>query len=90
MYDLHVKQVKRPPGKYEDLSAVTANAPATAAPDGRLKVYWGASVSPTGTAVLAHDAAAESKGGWVLLTDCKTVKQMTAEEFKAAPKAGKK
>jgi hypothetical protein len=89
MYELHVKQQKRPPAKFEDLSAVSANPPTSAA-DGRMKVFWGTSVSSSGTSILAHEADVAEKGGWVLLTDCKTVKKMSADEFKAAPKAGKK
>lgn len=89
MYDLHVKQVKRPPAKFDDLSAVTANPP-TSATDGRLRVFWGTPLSPSGTAVLAHETDAATKGGWVLLTDGKTVSKLTAAEFAAAPKAGKK
>ena len=39
--------------------------------------------------VVAYDKQAETAGGLVLLQDG-TVKQMTADEFKAAPKGGKK
>jgi hypothetical protein len=87
-YDLHVKEKKRPPAKFEDLSAVTANPPPSAT-DGRLKVFWGTSLAPNGTSILAHETEAGANGGWVLLTDGKTVKKMTAAEFAAAPKAKK-
>ncbi|MCU0702495.1 MAG: hypothetical protein MUF18_00700 [Fimbriiglobus sp.] len=88
IYDLHTKQMKRPPAKFDDLSAVSANPPVSAT-DGRLKVFWGTSLSASGTAILAHEATATEKGGWVLLTDGKTVKKMTAEEFAATAKAKK-
>lgn len=85
MYDLHAKQVKRPPAQFDDLATVTADPPQSAA-DGRLKVYWGTPVSAGGGVVLAHESDADSTGGWVLMTDCKTVKRMTAAEFKTTQK----
>jgi hypothetical protein len=63
--------------------------------NGSLVYYWGTPINPStpGAAnlVIAHEAEAESKGGWVLLQDG-TIKQMTADEFKAAskPTVGKK
>jgi hypothetical protein len=85
MYDLYAKQVKRPPAKFDDLATVTA-APPESASDGRLTVYWGTLVSPSGGVVLAHESTADTGGGWVLMSDCKTVKKVTADEFRATPK----
>lgn len=81
---------RRPPAKPADLAPYEAVfLTATVALQQRQIEYaWGADLSG-GQAVLAHDAKAASDGGWVLLQDG-TVKQMTADEFKAAPKAGKK
>jgi hypothetical protein len=48
---------------------------------------WGARIDPAGgETVLAYEKKAPSEGGWVLMQDG-TVKQITADEFKAAPKA---
>lgn len=55
---------------------------------GTLIVVWGQTIG-TGKDVIAYEKAVESSGGHVLLQDG-TVKKMTADEFKAAPKAGKK
>lgn len=49
---------------------------------------WGAGYKADGTRVVAHEKDAEAKGGLVLLENG-TVKTMTADELKAAPKAGK-
>jgi hypothetical protein len=48
---------------------------------------WGGRIDPAGgETVLAYEKKAPSEGGWVLMQDG-TVKQITADEFKAAPKA---
>jgi hypothetical protein len=39
--------------------------------------------------VLAYEKQAPDSGGHVLMQDGKTIKKLTAEEFKSAPKAGK-
>ena len=49
---------------------------------------WGTSLSG-GSGIVAYEKDTESAGGWVL-TQGGDVKKMTAEEFKAAPKAAKK
>lgn len=57
---------------------------------GEIEYAWGMPLNPAeGGQVIAYEKQAESAGGWVLLQDG-SVKQMTADEFKAAPKAGKK
>jgi hypothetical protein len=43
----------------------------------------------TSNTVLAYVKDVPTKGGWVLMADA-SVKKMTADEFKKAPKAGKK
>jgi hypothetical protein len=53
----------------------------------RIVYLWGTALTG-GTAVVAYDANVASAGGFVLLQDG-TVKQMTVEEFQAAPKAKK-
>jgi hypothetical protein len=84
------EEKKRPPAKTTDLEPYEgAFLSATLGIHQKRIVYiWGASLSG-GSSVVAYDANAESAGGYVLLQDG-TVKEMTAAEFKAAPKAGKK
>jgi hypothetical protein len=58
---------------------------------GELIVQWGAPLSPEGAtadAVLAYLKTVPEQGGRVLMQDGRTIKKMTADEFKAAPKAG--
>jgi hypothetical protein len=57
---------------------------------GELVVQWGAPLSPDGAtsdAILAHFKSVPEQGGSVLMQDGNTIKRMTADEFKAAPKA---
>jgi hypothetical protein len=57
---------------------------------GQLVVQWGAPLTPEGEAtdaVLAYLKTVPERGGLVLLQDGRTIKTMTAEELKAAPKA---
>jgi hypothetical protein len=88
---------KKPPQKLGDLLAAEAiggNGVALAK-SGDIVVQWGAVLpdtneEPGGTSsleILAYGKAVPEQGGFVLLLD-RTVKKMTAEEFKAAPKAG--
>jgi hypothetical protein len=81
---------KRPPANANDMMQ-QFDATNPAASNGLMRgliVYaWGAKLTG-GSAVVAHDAKAETDGGYVLLQDG-TIKVMTADEFKAAPKAKK-
>ena len=58
-------------------------------------VLWGSGVQGEGEAaagggeVVAYEKDVPASGGYVLLTSGQ-VKKMTADEFQAAPKAGKK
>lgn len=57
---------------------------------GELVVQWGAPLTPQGTAadaVLAYVKSVPEQGGSVLLQDGETIKTVTADEFKNAPKA---
>lgn len=56
--------------------------------EGRLVYQYGAGIKPGSQAVLAYGKDTANAGGAVLLQDG-TVKEMTAAEFAAAPKAGK-
>lgn len=59
---------------------------------GEVVVVWGAKIAGEGDSatapadVIAYEKKVATEGGWVLLQNGKT-KEMTAEEFKAAPKA---
>jgi hypothetical protein len=58
---------------------------------GEVKVIWGVKMPPAGTGgteIIAYEKSVESEGGGVLLLNGE-VKRMTADEFKAAPKATK-
>jgi hypothetical protein len=65
---------------------------ARAIQDGWYIVYWNVRPSqlPSGSSntVLAYDTDTPSQGGWVAMADG-TAKRMTAQEFAAAPKAGR-
>lgn len=57
--------------------------------DGVIVVYWGAALADGVTdKVIAYEKGTPDSGGYVLMQDGITTKKMTAEEFKAAPKAG--
>jgi hypothetical protein len=58
---------------------------------GELVVEWGAPLvaeNENADAVLAYVKTVPEQGGKVLMQDGWTIKNMTAEEFKSAPKAG--
>src|SRR5262245_34863671 len=83
----------RPPSKTADLAAVDAYLP-TAGTDlrsGELVYVWAAGLSNdpiSSSKGVAYEKKVASEGGWVLMQDG-TVKPMTADEFRSAPKAGK-
>lgn len=77
------------PSRLEDLAELKRDRPRIykAIEDGVYVVQWNASLSGSGQAILAYVRDAPTKGGEVLLMDG-SAKNMTAEEIKAAPKAG--
>jgi hypothetical protein len=85
----------RPPARAADLARFrnVYHVGLQAIESGDVVVLWGASVAGEGggggEAIIAYEKAAPDSGGSVLLENG-TVKQMTAAEFNAAPKAGKK
>jgi hypothetical protein len=92
MYKDHLDARKRPPAKLQDLipyepAAINGFG---ALRDDRVVLLWGATGLTAGqpARVLAYDKEVPEKGGPVLLQDG-TVKTMSADEFKSAPKAGK-
>jgi hypothetical protein len=80
--------LNRPPKNLDELKKYRLGGPFAykAIADGDIIVYWGAALGQ-GSAVVAYEKAAPTAGGWVLLQD-RTFKSMTADEFKAAAKAG--
>ncbi len=81
----------KPPAKLADLAQFKNhyNIGYKAVESGEVVVVWGAPVGGEGggggTGVLAYEKSAPDSGGAVLLQDG-SVKQMTADEFRAAPK----
>lgn len=81
---------KKPPASMKDLerSRDTFLLGYNAIQDGEVIVYWGVSVTSGDEAtdeILAYKSDVPTKGGPVLLKNG-TIKTMTADEFKAAPK----
>ncbi len=93
LYNTYLSEKNRPPTSIRDLQHLE---PAYAVGyqallQGQCVAYW--NVNPkdrpnAGETILAYEKDAPKQGGYVLLLDGK-VKSMTAEEFKAAPKAGR-
>lgn len=85
MYRAYAELHKSPPRAGADLEryAPAFSHGSMALVNRQVEVFWGAPIEPGSVAVLAH----EKDGGFVLLQDGETVKSLTADEFKAAPKA---
>jgi hypothetical protein len=86
----------RAPAKLADLGRYQSMFPRAheAVKSGAVVVLWGAPLKGEGEsgkdeAVVAYEKAAPTDGGYVLLS-AGTVKKLSAAEFAAAPKAGKK
>lgn len=82
----------RAPKSLEDLNIKGQQFPVAVEliKNGTLVVGWGAMPSPNvdpGGAILAYVKLVPEQGGSVLLQDCKTIKMLTVDEFKAAAKA---
>lgn len=82
---------RQPPTKMAEFEAVEPMVPSAGLllKQKAIVYQWGQTLKEGSNAILVYEAKAETDGGWVLLQDG-TVKKMTADEFKAAPKAGKK
>ena len=90
MLTLYKASNGKPPESIADLSKYEAGFQLgyLRTQDGTIVVLWGAPLSETGTdKVLAYEKTAPETGGYVLIQDGQTVKKMTADEFKSAPKA---
>lgn len=88
---LHGEQKKKPPARIGDLRPFENASPGGYASlrTGDIVPVWGALPDAGSTAVLAHEKKTPTEGGLVLLANG-DVKEMTADEFKTAPKAATK
>ncbi|SIO61297.1 hypothetical protein SAMN05444166_6713 [Singulisphaera sp. GP187] len=95
-YRMYSISKKQPPRKMDDMKVLqTMASPAMAeVRNGNILVEWGAALPDTkeepgqspAPEILAYGKEVPEKGGYVLHLD-RTVSRVTAEEFKAAPKA---
>lgn len=88
VYKYRAAEKMPPPAKVEDLAEhEDAFGPAwPAIQEGQIVIFWRVGYDPNSPAVLAYEKAVPTSGGNVLLRNG-TVKRMTADEFKSAPKA---
>lgn len=97
VYRNFIRDNHKPPTSVKDFNRYAQMAPAgcKAIRDGAVEVYWGVNLSDLSDApssdsaeeVLAFEKQVPTEGGTVLLKN-RSVRAMTPDEFKAAPKAG--
>jgi hypothetical protein len=97
IYRAFVVAHHKPPKTLKDLATLERMSPAgvVAVRSGKVVVRFGAELPDTdpepgqssSDQVLAYDTQVPESGGKVLMLD-RTIRTMTAEEFKSAPKAG--
>jgi hypothetical protein len=90
MLNLHKGDRGKAPSKVADLAKYEFGCPIgyQRVKDGDIVVIWGAPLQEGASEkIIAHEKQAPDAGGYVLMQDGTTVKKLTAEEFKAAPKA---
>jgi len=94
MYELYSKTNKKAPKSLKDFSLFSDGSPTgfSAIKQGNVVVIWDVELNPEREADSADEVLAFAKevpenGGAVLMKN-RSLKTMTAEEFKAAPKAG--
>ena len=82
---------KKPPSKMSEFIPLEPMAPVVGdmMKSGDVIYIWGSAIIPNSKSIIGHEKKVETDGGWVLLQDG-TVKKMSADEFKSAPKAVKK
>jgi hypothetical protein len=97
LYRLYVETNKKPPQNVQDFARYEQGMPSGywAIKRGNVVVQWGANLSDTSGLVSSSDSADEvlayeknvpTEGGDVLMKN-RTIKRMTADEFKSATKA---
>jgi len=94
MYELYSKANNKAPRSLKDFSLFSDGSPTgfSAIKQGNVVVIWDVKLNPERDAdsadeVLAYAKETPENGGAVLMKN-RSIKKMTAEEFKAAPKAG--
>lgn len=78
------------PSKGKDLASYEVGFPSGYAKvkDGSIVILWKTNfVDGASDKIIAYEKEAPDSGGYVLMQDGTTVKKLTAEEFKASPKA---
>jgi hypothetical protein len=89
IYGLYIKRHNKAPSQMSDLAKTEYEGShpgaVTALKKGTYEVVWGVNSKDSGT-VLAYEKDASTKGGAVLMADG-TIKNMTADELKAAKKS---
>lgn len=91
LYRASSEDAKKPPTKVANVSRYEIGLPSgyQELKNGNIIVYWGAPLSDSAAnSILAYEKTTPESGGYVLMQDGSTIKKMTPEEFKAAPKAG--
>jgi len=92
VYSTFTLKNKRGPKSLQELKIKGQQSPiaVTMINAGELVVQWGVPLSADGEsteAVLAYVKTVPDQGGYVLMQDGKTIRKLTADEFKKAPKA---
>jgi hypothetical protein len=96
LYRLYVEEHQKPPTKPSDFTRYEQGFPLgyRQVKDGEVVVQWGAQLTDladgskdSADRVLAYEKKVPDQGGAVLMEN-RTLREMTAEEFKSAPKAG--
>jgi len=93
MFKFRKGDTGKPPKSAADFARYEPGLPGgySSVKNGDIVVVWGAETQDGATdKVLAYEKKAPESGGYVLMQDGTTVKKLTAEEFKSAPKAGGK
>lgn len=91
LIETYIADANKPPAKLEDVLKYETGLPVGVQEvrSGNIVVVWGTPLSSTDTgSVLAYEKAVPQSGGFVLMADGKTIRKMSADEFKSAPKAG--
>jgi len=93
IYESYIADAKKPPTKLADLTKYELGMPTgyKELKEGNVVVLWGAPISDgDADKVFAYEKSVPESGGHVLMADGKTIKTLTAEQFKSVPKAAGK
>lgn len=95
MYDVYIQAKSKPPKNLKELNAMFSEGYSSTLEQirtGQIIVFWDVPLNPDRSAdssdeVLAYFKDVPESGGFVLMKN-RSVKNMTAEQFQSAPKAG--